>query len=84
MRIEAHEKRLCRRQFCVACFWRQLRPITLENDDFTLKTSLMRLQWLTWQRDAWAAAWKLERDTAPEDLAVRGRGSRAGAGGGSV
>jgi len=31
-----------------------------------------------------AADGKLERDTAPEDLAVRGRGSRAGAGGGSV
>jgi len=44
----------------------------------------MRPLWLTWQRDARAAAGKLERDTTPKDLAMRGRGSRAGAGGGSV
>jgi len=61
-----------------------MRLITLENDGFTRKTGLMRHLWLTWQRDAGAAAWKLERDTAPEDLAVRGKGSHAGAGGGSV
>ena len=84
MRIEAHAKRLCREQCYAACFWRLLRLITLENDDFTRKISHMWLWLLPWQRGAGAAAGKLERDTSPEDLAVRGRGSRAGVGGGSV
>jgi len=44
----------------------------------------MWLLWPTWEHYVGAADGKLERDTAPEDLAVRGRGSRAGAGGGSV
>ena len=34
MSIEAHVKRLCRRQCCTACFWHLLRLITLENDEF--------------------------------------------------
>ena len=63
---------------------RVFRLITFENDDFTRKIGHMRPLWLTWQRDARAAAGKLERDTTPKDLAMRGRGSRAGAGGGSV
>jgi len=50
----------------------------------SIHTKNRRLLWLTWQRNAGAGAGKLERDTAPEDLAVQGRGLRAGAGGGSV
>jgi len=76
--------RLCRAQCCTACFGRLWRLITLENDEFTLKTGHMWLLWPILQHDAEAADGELERDTAPEDLAVWGRGSRAGAGGGSV
>jgi len=68
----------CREQCPAAFFLRVLCPITLENDEFTCETWHKWLLWLAWQLSAGAAGGKLQRDSTPQDLAMRGGCSRLG------
>jgi len=70
---------VCRILCPAARLQRLLRLLTLENDEFTLETGHMWPLSRAWQRDAETAAAELERDSALEDLALRGGCSRADA-----
>jgi len=62
----------CREQCLAACFVRVLCPITLGNYEFAREIWHKWPLWLAWQLSTGAAGGKLQRDSTPQDLAMRG------------